>query len=79
MQTSSDAQQLMKTAVEYARSDRPADHRLLLDSLGSESFLTRLDTMEEYRGPAKQLRLAQVLAALMSNKDVERVPVVREA
>jgi hypothetical protein len=67
LERSKDPQLLMKTAVEFASSEYPADHSFLPYFLGMEEFLYRLDTPDEYLAPPKQLRLARVLKALMTN------------
>jgi|HubBroStandDraft_1064217.scaffolds.fasta_scaffold01905_5 hypothetical protein len=67
LEHSDDSQLLMKTAVEFARSEFPGDHNLLLSYLEREQFLNRLDSREEYRSPPRQLRLARVMKTLMSN------------
>jgi hypothetical protein len=67
LEQSSDPQLLMKTALEFALSPSPADHNLLLRYLESDQFLNRLDSAEDYQGPPKQLRLARILMALMTN------------
>lgn len=67
LEHSDDRQLLMKTAVKFARSESPDDHNLLLSHLGSEHFLNRLDSPEDYQAPPKQLRLARVVKTLMSS------------
>jgi hypothetical protein len=67
LERSKDPQLLMKTAVEFASSQDPADRSCVARFLGSEPFLYRLDTPEEYLAPPRQLRLARVLHTLMEN------------
>jgi hypothetical protein len=67
LEHSTDRQLLMKTATEFALSPHPADHNVLLRSLESESFLSRLDSAEDYLAPPKQLRLARIMMSLMKN------------
>ena len=64
---SSDRQLLLKTAMEFAVSPHPADHNVLLRHLETESFLSRLDSSDDYLAPPKQLRLARIMMALMKN------------
>jgi len=67
LKISGDPQVLMKTAVEFARSEYPGDHNVLLEYLAKEDFLSRLDTAEDYLGPPRGLRLARVIKELMKN------------
>lgn len=66
--TSNDPMELMEAAETAAASRDEADHAALRSSLRDESFLSRLDTDEEYDAPPKQLRLARVLHALSENR-----------
>jgi hypothetical protein len=68
LQTSEDSKELMKAAVALARSKEPADHDTLLKHLRTQSFLSRLDTKEDYAAAAaKRLRISRVLEALGKN------------
>jgi hypothetical protein len=67
MQYSEDSQLLMKTAVEFARSESLDVHESLFSYLAKEDFLNRLDGPEDYLAPPRQLRLARVMKTLMSN------------
>lgn len=66
--TSNDPMELMEAAETAAMSRDEADHAVLRSTLRDESFLSRLDSDEEYDAPPKQLRLARVLHALAENR-----------
>jgi hypothetical protein len=67
MATSKDAAELMRTAAAFAGSAKESDHSALRQHLGSEEFLNRLDSAEDYSQPPKRLRLARVLRTLAEN------------
>lgn len=66
--TSKDPMELMEAAEAAAASRDEAEHAALRSALRDESFLSRLDSDEEYDAPPKQLRLARVLHALSENR-----------
>jgi hypothetical protein len=73
LKTAKDPQVLLDTALECARSQEPASLNALTESLGSASFLGRLDSKADYQAPPQQLRLAQILATIADNPAAHRV------
>ena len=72
LQTSHNPRELVKMACVYASSDKAADQALLLDYLGSEEFLNRLNTADEYlRYPARNLEVARIVKTLMKQDFLE--------
>lgn len=71
LRTSNVPDDLLATAERYAGSDNPADHQTLRQVLGTNAFLNRLDTAEDYTEPPRSLRLARVMHVLMENPSPE--------
>jgi hypothetical protein len=67
LDSSLDRQELVKTAILFARSPLPEDQKALLRALRSEDFLNRLDSEQEYELEPRMLRVARILKALMDN------------
>lgn len=65
---SQNRQELLKTALDYARSPLQEDQDVLLRFLRTEGFLTRLDSPQDYQQmEPRHLRLARIIKALMDN------------
>lgn len=73
LRTAKNPQVLLNTALECARSQDSASLSALTESLGSTSFLTRLDSKEDYLGPPQNLRLARILREIAQNPTAHQV------
>ncbi|MEJ7712146.1 MAG: hypothetical protein WKF84_20370 [Pyrinomonadaceae bacterium] len=68
LETSKDSKELMRAALALARGQQPTDHDALLKHLRTQSFLSRLDSKDDYAAAAgKRLRISRVLEALGKN------------
>ncbi len=67
LQSSKDPNQLLAAALGLAASLEPSDHEALLKVLRTSSFLSRLDSAEDYQKPPKRLRLSKIVEKLSSN------------
>lgn len=68
LQTSKEPKELLKAGAELAASDNAADQKALRDALCTEDFLLRLNTVEEYAGDTKRLRLRRIFDQLVQNQ-----------
>ncbi len=68
LEFSKDPKELVWAAQKLASSPEQSDQEMLRHFLTMETFLSRLDSPEDYRGPSARLRIGRVLKTLSNNK-----------